>query len=145
VRQRRAAALRIESSNGWAEPPYDLTLVIILRPAVLPPFADDVLPERPTDLADWLYAEDDTLKVTSAQIAERLLADQSNEERVWLWDALGESWARRCRPRTDSSDAVLDGVSSISAEVVAADEYTLDRYRRSEQLELDHLSPPAPE
>jgi NAD(P)-dependent dehydrogenase (short-subunit alcohol dehydrogenase family) len=45
-----------------------------LQPAVPPTFADDQTPDRATELADWLYAEDDTLKVTSAQIAERLLA-----------------------------------------------------------------------
>ncbi len=58
--------------------------------------------------------------------------------------ALGEAWADRCRPKGAPAKKVIDAVASLIAEVVPADEYMLTRYRRSEQLDLDHLSVPTP-
>jgi hypothetical protein len=138
------AEIRVEAADGWQQAPFTLTLVIIVHPGVLPTFAEDEVPACPTELADWLYDEGDKLKVTSAQVAERLLGETSHEERHWLWDALGESWSDQCRPDPRSPSNVLSGVASISAEVISSDEYTLNRYRSSEELDLDHLSPPAP-
>jgi hypothetical protein len=39
---------------------------------------------------------------------------------------------------------VRDAVSGVDADIVDETEYNLFRYRRSEQLDLDHLSPPNP-
>jgi hypothetical protein len=65
-----------------------------------------------------------------------------------LWLALAEAWAARCTPRERDkgekaiAEAVADGV--VAADIVSEDEYSLARYRRSEQLDVEHLSPPTP-
>jgi hypothetical protein len=59
--------------------------------------------------------------------------------------ALAEAWAARCFPQGNPAQSVRDAVAGIVAEVVPADEFPLTRVRRSEQLDLDHLSSPTPE
>lgn len=137
--------LRIEATGGWRVSPYDLTLVVVLQPGVLPTFPEDSLPELPGDLSAWLYTEAGVLQRRSADIAERLRSSTEPVRRYWLWMALAESWAERCRPKGTPAEGVMAAVNSIVSEVVTADEYPLSRVRRSEQLDLDHLSGPLPE
>jgi hypothetical protein len=62
-----------------------------------------------------------------------------------LYDALAEAWANRCRSaEADEDPAVASAVASLRVEVVPVWEYTMDRAYRSEQLDLDYLSPPRP-
>jgi len=139
------AELRIEAAGGWLNPPYELTLAVIVQPGTLPTFPDDELLELPPALEAWLYTDDRKLKRTAGDIASRLAATTDNIERYSYWMALGEAWADRCYPKGTPSKKVLDSVASLIAEIVPADEYMLTRYRRSEQLDLDHLSVPTPE
>jgi hypothetical protein len=105
---------------------------------------DDELPDLPEPLKTWLYTSDRRLRRTAGDIATRLVAATTNVERHFYWMALGEAWAERCRPKGSQPDEVRNAVAALVAEVVPADEYTLIRYRRSEQLDLDHLSAPTP-
>jgi hypothetical protein len=41
---RDVAELRIEASNGWQAPPYELVLILVVEPGTLPTFAEDELP-----------------------------------------------------------------------------------------------------
>ena len=50
----------------------------------------------------------------------------------WLWGRLVEAWAALCVPEGI--------VTQIEAEVVAADEITVDRVWASEELDLEYLS-----
>jgi len=137
--------LRVEAAGGWLNPPYELTLAIIVEPGTLPTFPNDELLDLPPALEGWLYTDDRRLKPTAGDIASRLTTSTTAIERYFYWMALGEAWASRCRPKGTTSKKVLDAVASLIAEVVPADEYVLTRYRRSEQLDLDHLSVPTPE
>jgi hypothetical protein len=137
--------LRIESSNGWQAAPYELTLSVIVKPGTLPTFPDDELPNLPSTLEQWLHPDDPSRPVpTSSQIATRLHQTADPAESYFCWAALAEAWADRCRPAPSNPPEVMDAVTSLTAEIVSADEYVLTRYRRSEQLDLDHLSEPAP-
>lgn len=142
---REVVELRVEATGGWRAAPYDLTLVVVVEPGALPAFPGDDLPELPNVLRSWLYGADGASNRSSSEIAGRLVNANDAGERYWLWMALAEAWAARCYPKGAVSDSVLDAVRSIEGEVVQADEFPLTRVRRSEQLDLDHLSAPTPE
>lgn len=137
--------LRVEAVGGWSATPYNLTLCVIVQPGTLPAFPDDDFPDLPPELATWLYEDEDNLRRSSGEIADRLGRTVEAEEKQWLWTALGEAWAGKCRPAQGCSEAIHDAVASVLPEVVPADEFTLTRVRRSEILDLDHLSGPTPE
>lgn len=81
---------------------------------------------------------------TPAQIAEKLDGSRDGVERYWLWQMLGEAVAGVCHPSGEVSTIIAGAVSSVTADVVAIDEYTLDRAHRSVELDLEFLSPPLP-
>jgi hypothetical protein len=137
--------LRVESARGWDSALLELTLCVIVKPGVLPTFPNDEMPDLQADLHSWLYGRTGERGKGSAEIANRLLSSTDPAERYWLWMALGEAWAIRCRPPANSSPTVLAAVSDIAAEVISADEFPLTRVRRTEILDLDHLSSPIPD
>jgi hypothetical protein len=150
---RDVVELRVEAVGGWQEPPYALTLCVIVKPGVVPTFPDDEPPPCPTDLTAWLRAENGNLRQTSAVIAGKLDTERrrspSSTSVYWLWLSLAEAWAARCVPdvrKCSPSDAVRieAAVIGIDADVVEESGFDLYRYRRSEQLDVDHLSPPNP-
>jgi hypothetical protein len=53
----------------------------------------------PTALRLWLHGDGTNLQRTSAQIAERLDSETDPVARYFLWAALGDAWAVRCRPK----------------------------------------------
>jgi hypothetical protein len=144
--------LRIESGNGWESPPYDLTLVVIVRAGTLPELEEDDQFVPPTSLQQWLRDSSGALRRKSGEIADRLFVSgapaATSHERYHLWLAVAEAWAAKCTPRSRDRDnpavvsAVADGI--ISADIVSDDEYPLSRYRRSERLDVEHLSSPPP-
>ncbi|MGW0215715.1 hypothetical protein ACWDXH_15115 [Micromonospora chokoriensis] len=148
----RVMELRVEATDGWVVPPYDLTLVVILEPGELPVFPRDEMPEISEDLERWLHPRSGIRP--GAEIANRLLEERDPTNRYFLWVYLAESWASRCQPATaaltrmnvDEIERVRTAVAggSVGVEVLMADEFGLDRVRRSEELDLDHLSPPGP-
>ena len=119
--------LRIEAAGLWSSPPWDLTLSVIVKPGTLPPL-DDLTP-GPTGQSSQI--------LNASKIAERIGTTTDHRELIALWNSLGEAWLDMCGSPTGA-------LASIESEVVGEDEYTLDRYRRSERLDLDHLSPPTP-
>lgn len=137
---------RVEATTGWASgAPYDLVLVVIVHPGVLPSFPDDEMPDLPEELNEWLYSDDGNLVRTPGEIASKLANTTDAVDRYFLWPALAEAWVGRCVPDGRHPRMVREALSSLNAEVVSADEYSLARYRRSEQLDLDHLSQPLPD
>jgi hypothetical protein len=132
--------VRVEAPGGWvAGPPWHLTLVIIVKPGTLPTLIDDEPPRCPDDLAKWLYDSDGRLRHSSGEIAARLENEQRSEGLHYLWEAYAESWTLKCQPPEAESY-----LGTVAAEIVSDDEFTTLRYRRSEALDLDHLSPPRP-
>jgi len=149
--------LRVESESGWAVPPYDLTLVVVVKAGTLPELEEEQQFTPPPSLQQWLRKGDGALRRTSGEIANRLFARQrgadgaltaSPHERYHLWLALADAWAGKCAPRgaASTSQPVLEAVAGgvVTPDIVSDDEYPLSRYRRSERLDVEHLSPPAP-
>jgi hypothetical protein len=134
--------LRLEARPRWDDPDAVITLIVICDPGVLPTFEDPQ--DVPTNLAQWLRR--DSAGITSRSpndIAVRLLEVSPSSVEAWhLWDQLGRVWARRCsriNPMHGTGTA-----HEFHAEVLSADEFTLDRVRRSEIVDVDYLSPPTP-
>lgn len=137
--------LRVEAAGGWREAPYELTLVVIVTPGTLPTFPHDDLPALPDDLRADLYDDDRRVKAQPGDIAQMLATANDPIAKYWLWTALADAWAALCRPPDAAPPQVMAAVSSLLAEVVPADEFPLTRTRKSEELDLDHLSEPTPE
>ncbi len=150
--------LRVEATGGWASPPYNLTLVTIVRAGTLPELEENDQIDPPQSLQRWLRQSNGKLRRASGDIANRLFASQidttgttpapSPAERYHLWLALAEAWAAKCAPRGHDRDdpAVIRAVAGgeIDADIASEDEYSLARYLRSERLDVEHLSPPTP-
>lgn len=137
-------ALRLECTGDWhAGPPYDLTLLVILPRGVLPEVGENA-PAVPGDLARWALGADGTVRRNPAEIADKIESANSNAERFYLWQYLGESLIAKCRAAGEANPQFSDAVRSLEAEVIGEDELSYDRAIRSEELDLDHLSPPAP-
>ncbi|WP_157431863.1 hypothetical protein [Actinomadura hibisca] len=135
--------LRLECVGGWRQtPPLELVLLIIVKPGVLPTLADPLTP-IPDQLSRWAYTEG-ALSRQPAEVAQKLVEAKTGPDLLHLWQMFGDSLAEKCYASGQSDDRYSDAVASIEAEVLAEDEFTFDRYRRSEELDLDHLSPPEP-
>jgi hypothetical protein len=150
---RDVVELRVEAVGGWQNPPYALTLCVIVKPGVIPTSPDDEQPPCPGDLAAWLRTDTGDLRQGSSAIANKLAAERthspSSASAYWLWLSLAEAWAARCTPdvgKRSREDAakILAAVTGIDADLVDEGGFDLYRYRRSEQLDVDHLSPPIP-
>lgn len=149
---------RVEAANGWTTPPYALTLVTIVGAGTLPELEEEDQINPPPALQRWLRDPSGGLRQPPGEIAKGLFAQQLDPsgrkpaptpaERYHLWLALAEAWAGKCVPRgnykTDPSVAAAVAGGGISSEIVSDDEYSLARYRRSERLDVEHLSPPRP-
>ena len=149
---------RIEAAGGWTTPPYALTLVTVVSAGTLPELEEAEQIDPPAELKLWLREPSGRLRRSPGEIANRLFAHQLDPsgrklapppaERYHLWLALAEAWAEKCVPRERYKDdpAVAAAVAGggVSSEIVSDDEYSLARYRRSERLDVEHLSPPRP-
>ena len=103
----KVTQLRIECENGWDSPPYDLVLAIIVEPGTLPMFADEALPEMPQLLRRRVYdAKRSVLRLTSGEIASLLEKAKNPVERYFLWMALGDAWAAKCKPNNSAATSV---------------------------------------
>jgi hypothetical protein len=134
--------LRLQAQPRWDDPNAVVTLFVICNLGVLPTF--DNPPDLPVELARWLQPDAAGVAArTPSEIAERLLAASLGSVEAWhLWDQLGRVWARRCsqvKPTRGTGQA-----HEFQAEVLSADEFTLNRVRSSEILDVDYLSPPPP-
>jgi len=134
--------LRLEARPGWDAPDAVVTLFVICDLRVLPTF--DNPPDAPADLAQWLQLDAAGVTArTPSEIAERLLAASPGSVEAWhLWDQLGRAWARRCSQV--KATGRTGQAHEFHAEVLSADEFTLDRVLSSEVLDVDYLSPPTP-
>ena len=150
---RDVVELRIEAVGGWQNPPYALTLCVIVKPGLIPTYPDDDQPSCPDDLATWLRTDTGDLPQASGAIANKLAKERTSSPSsgsvYWLWLSLAEAWAARCTPdvgKRSSEDAakIRAAVSGIDADLVDEREFDLYRYRRSEQLDVDHLASDPP-
>lgn len=142
--------LRVEAFPDWyGDDPLQLMLHILVSAGALPTFPDGSLPEIPDDLLAWLYDPDGEPRPRKpSDVAERLGTATDPVARYWLWQMFGQAVATVCHPSgritSDEARAAARAVDSVTADVVAIDEYTYDRARRSVELDLEFLSPPMP-
>jgi hypothetical protein len=136
--------IRVEAAGeSWVTPPYDLTLIVIFEPGVVPNFANDDLPDEPAGLRDRVIGQEGNIATRSNQIADEFHETTDPRERYWLIMMLAESWAAQCEVA-----AVRKGVQavvrSVLPDVVTVDDFPLSRVNNSEDLDLDYLSEPLP-
>ncbi len=135
-------ALRLECSGGWqTKGPYNLTLIIALESGVLPELGDD-FHATPSELDAWAY-QDGRLVRKPAEIARRI-QESAGSDVHHLWYLLGESLAEKCREGGGKNAPTPPSVEAFHVEIIDVEELTYDRFHHTEEIDLDHLSPPAP-
>ena len=148
--RRCVAEFRVEASapNFWSTPPYSVTLVVIVKRGVLPEFDDP--PPLPKGLERKLAGAQGAFAMAEWLREAESLADSSEARatRWHLWQSLADAWAAKCRPAkkhlTMPGVAAAISEGALTSEIVTADQFTYERYRGSEQLDVQHLSPPGP-
>jgi hypothetical protein len=132
---------RIQSLNGWGEAPFDLRLIVIVKPSTLPMFADDLIPPFSEGSHTWAYGVDGNCRRAPSEIAERIEASADAAEIYWLWATLGDAWAAKCCFK--GRNACYDGsILGITSDVLSADQFTMTMQVDSEIMDLDHLGLP---
>jgi hypothetical protein len=126
--------LRLEASEGWdAEPPYDLTLIVIVKASALPTVDDEV------DLPELNLSDSETLPQAAAK---RPAEDAKPEQVIAFWGRIEGALERLCRPPGNAPESVRLAVRSLAVEIVAEDDLKYSRALRSVEIDLDHLSAP---
>jgi hypothetical protein len=122
--------------EDWATSPYELTLIIIMEPDVVPSDPEDI--DEPPD--DLVAPSGKNLGDQIATYADYLGQEgRSPTERYFAWQYLSEAWARQCE-ETAASKGLTGFVGSVTAELAAVDDFPLSRYLTTESLDLDYLS-----
>lgn len=135
--------LRAES-KAWAEEASAVTLAFVLVPGALPTLPDDDPGPRPPSV-DKFEPNEATAKVRLTEIAEALMDTNltwNAYERFWLWTQLADAAALLCEAQGKRANASRH--PTFIGEVISGDEFPLTRVRRSEIVDLDHLSAPTP-
>ncbi|MGO2035667.1 MAG: hypothetical protein ACTH2U_04250 [Brevibacterium sp.] len=129
--------IRVESDD-WNSEEMQLTLHLIVEAGRLPAVPDDVESEM----------IDETIPGDANLLAQEIgeITPGSDPLRTnALWGAFAEALAARCRPTGGAvPEGVRKAVSEVVGEVYTDDEFPLSKMRKSEQLDLDFLSPPMP-
>ena len=145
---RQVSQLRLECAGDWyAPPPYELMLTVVLPPGALPPANSGEFYEPAPGLVNEIRPGN---RLASVNELGRLLVTKDRGDLPEIWSAIAESWAAECKPRQQDlrflSDAAAQAVmgcvagGAIGSEALTEDDYTLRRYFRSEQLDVDDLS-----
>lgn len=144
------ASLRLESDNGWVSYPFSLKLCVVIKPGILPPLSDDDEPDLSDELRDWLYGESESiLRRDGNAIAKRLIFEAEKLDvgaRFWLWSSLAEYWATICKPPKNALPSVQGAIigNALESDMISTDDFSFERYRTSDEIDLDHLSSPLP-
>lgn len=156
---REVREFRLEEANGWQSRPYAVTLHAILNGGTLwdeSQAADSTDVEPSSGMTDWLYSNEGRLKQGSADIAHGLMVRAKHRgydftnlrpaDRNALWDALVESWAIKCRPKSKFAEdpwimgAVEGGQLQPSA--LSEEDFSYQQFRTTAQLDVDFVSSP---
>jgi hypothetical protein len=126
--------LRLEAIGGWrTEPPYDLVLIVVVKQGLLPD-------------PDAVAISGVESNKSPAQEAASMPPDGAGLQEIQdFWERFADSLAKHCRPGKGCSDEDREAVLGITGEAVSEDDLRYSRVRRSAEIDLDHLSRPAPE
>lgn len=129
--------IRVESDD-WTATGMQLTIHVIVEAGRLPSLPDE-MGESP-DLTG--------LPSDVATLAEHIIRIKPGDDPFRanaLWVEFAEALAAKCKPgKGGGSDTVASAVSEVVGEVHSDDEFPLSKMRKSEQLDIDFLSPPVP-
>lgn len=139
---RKISSIRVEEEHNWGNTlVYALSLAFLVEPGVLPLDGEEGEADGfSTDVNSLLEVRDP--RDRAEKIAKRIVcADEEGLDAgslCRLWQGLIDSWLVQC----NEAYGGLNRKTRVTGKgmVVSEDEYTFDRYRRSEQLDLDHLS-----
>lgn len=126
-------------------PPIDLTLYVIVEPGELP--LPDDSPFRPL-APSFMSALGE--EPTVSQVAEVLFpadgARPHGADRSALWLEFSRALERLVKPhRRHAADAeISNGIRNLTVDVLGEDEFSLNQWRHSDELDFSHLSPPLP-
>lgn len=125
--------LRLEAVHGWTtNPPYDLTLLVIVFPGVLPELNGE---------SDEPRNQREMTQETIVEVAQGMPLDGAPaRDLLRFWESFGDALARHCKPSDTAPEAVREAVRSLSAEVLSEDDLSYARVLRSAEIDLDHLS-----
>ncbi|GAA1512035.1 hypothetical protein [Brevibacterium permense] len=133
----QVAEIRVES-NDWNSSGMQLTIHVIVDAGRLPSLPDemDELPDLSTQPRD------------ANALAEQIIRLEPGEDPFLvsaLWSMFAEALAAKCVPgKSQYIEGVASAVSEVVGEVHSDDEFPLSKMRKSEQLDIDFLSPPVP-
>jgi hypothetical protein len=122
--------------EDWAQAPYELTLIVILEPGVVPLDPDSV-GDRSNSQLD--------VAGTSPQDRVNKCANYLNQdshgpaEQYFAWQHIVDAWACQCE-EIAASEELVNLVGSVTAELASVDDFPLSRYLDTESLDLDYLS-----
>ena len=133
------------SATSWRQFPLDITLHIIVESGAIPELGSDEPPEVSASFSNWLR-RNGNLRRDATEIAKKIEETYNIAEKYHLWLAISEALALQCKPRDkDAHQASVAGaVANIVGQIWTDDQFSLAEYRKSEALDLDHLSPPRP-
>lgn len=133
----QVSEIRVES-NDWNSSSMQLTIHVIVEAGRLPSLPDEM--DEPVDLR--------TLPSEANALAQRILRLKLGEDPFLvsaLWSMFAEALAAKCDPgKARNSEEVASAVSEVVGEVHSDDDFPLSKMRKSEQLDIDFLSPPVP-
>lgn len=134
--------LRAESRD-WSAVPAEVTLVFVVLPGALPTIPDDDPATLPPSVEQYL-PDRNSARLKLGEIATTLTEHGywTALERYWLWQLLAEAASLLCE--AEAAKMLHNAHPTFTGEVVSADEFPLTRVRRSEIIDLDHLSTPTP-
>jgi len=136
--------LRVQST-GWASKSQDLTLHVIVNALELPELGDEPavpskellsqfnVPRTPKEIAAFLFPAKGPRPV--------------GDDRQFLWAEFGDALADQCKAKErdlQATPSARDAVRSVESIVSSEDDFTLGQFRKSERLDLAHLSLPRP-
>ena len=87
----------------------------------------DEVPEASPEISRLLAGVPAISTLASTLVSSKLIVDRTH-----LWERLVAAWVGLCKP--------VGTIRSIDAEVATADDYTIRRYRDSDQLDLEYIS-----
>ncbi len=139
---KHVAELRAESRD-WSHPAPEITLSFVVKPGALPTLPDDDPGAMPASVRKY-QPDEGSAQAKLTAIAEALTGPEawSSQERHWLWTMLADAAALHCNGRATAAPEATR--PTFFGEVVSADSFSLTRSRRSEIVDLDHLSAPFP-
>lgn len=140
--------LRVEAGK-WLSKNRDLILHVIVKEGTVPEIEPDEngdFPDPPDGLDSQLRPSGTLVKSVS-DIAKMIYESPRSEiELYYLWSALGEALGEHCQLKGADADNpdYRSAVKRVTGILSTDQEFSLAQYRRSEMLDLDHLSTPTP-